>query len=154
MQGYNGLPIAGSEVFGDAVYTDTAAYVGIVESRWRCWERCVVASTGDCFLRGSRGRDRGDRLPPSARGLVHSPPTRPDHRLAPRSHDTWTVRSRSWAGIGMDALVRVSGQRSTQLLLAAMFAGGFTLLLILWLAGTSGLSRSMPGSEGTASYGP
>ena len=30
VQGYNGLPIAGSHVFGDAVYFDTAAYVGAV----------------------------------------------------------------------------------------------------------------------------
>ena len=28
VQGYNGLPLAGNQVFGDAVYTDTAAYVG------------------------------------------------------------------------------------------------------------------------------
>ena len=30
VQGYNGLPIAGNQVFGDAVYTDTAAYVGLI----------------------------------------------------------------------------------------------------------------------------
>ena len=30
VQGYNGLPIAGSQVFGDAVYFDTAAYVGVI----------------------------------------------------------------------------------------------------------------------------
>ena len=141
VQGYNGLPIAGNQVFGDAVYTDTAAYVGLIAAalavlgvirRWRRPETVgfVVLTALTLAI---------VYAPPVEAVFIHIPlvQTIDWHR------DLMTVGLcvAILAGVGMDALVRESEVKSTQSLLAAMLAGGLGLLLILLLVGTSGLSQ-------------
>jgi Bacterial membrane protein YfhO len=140
VQGYNGLPIAGSHVFGDAVYFDTAAYVGIVGialailgllRNWRQPE--VVSFTVLACVSGA---------------IVFAPPVEALFLHLP------LVQTIDWhrelmplglcfailAAVGMDHLVRNSAKRSTQLLLGGVLTAGLTLLAILWLVGTSELS--------------
>ena len=140
VQGYNGLPLAGNQVFGDAVYTDTAAYVGLISvalavlgmvRRWRRPE-----TVGFMVLAGATMAIV--YLPPIQAALIRIPlvQTIDWHR------DLMIVGlcAAVLAGMGMDALVRASPSRSTQLILAGVLAGGIALLLLLWLVATSGLS--------------
>ncbi len=140
VQGYNGLPTAGSQVFGDAVYFDTAAYVGVIAVALavlgvaRGWRRSGVVAIAV--------------LAAVAAVIVFAPPAESIFLHLP------FIQTVDWhrdlmmlglclavlAGVGMDALVRGSGERSTHLLLGGMFAGSFILLLALWLFGASGLS--------------
>jgi hypothetical protein len=140
-QGYNGLPIAGNQVFGDAVYTDTAAYVGLIS--------VALAVLG--FVRYKR---RPETVAFAVLGvvslaIVYAPPVEAIFVRLP------LVKTVDWhrdlmmvglcfaimAGLGMDALVRTSTRRSTQFILAGVLAGGLVLLLLLWLLGTSGLTQ-------------
>ena len=141
VQGYNGLPIAGNQVFGDAVYTDTAAYVGLIAvalavlgtvHRWRRPETVGFAALTVATLAITFA-------PPIEAVFIHIP----------------LVQTIDWhrnlmvvglcvailAGVGMDTLVRAGAQKSTQLLLAGTLAGGLVLLLVIWVVGTSGLSQ-------------
>ncbi len=141
VQGYNGLPLAGNQVFGDAVYTDTAAYVGLIGIALavlgivRSWRRPETVG----FI----------VLTVVTLAIVYAPPVQAlfDHiplvQTVDWHRDLMTVGLcvAILAGIGMDALVRAGDRRSTQLLLAGMLAGGLVLLLILWLVGTAGLSQ-------------
>jgi hypothetical protein len=140
-QGYNGLPLAANHVFGDAVYTDTAAYVGLI-------------SIALAVLGIVRGRRRPETVAFVALGvvslaIVYAPPIEAILVHLP------LVKTIDWhrdlmmvgfcfailAGFGMDALVRTSTRRSTQFILAGVLACGLVLLLILWLLGTSGLTQ-------------
>jgi hypothetical protein len=141
VQGYNGLPLAGNQVFGDAVYMDTAAYVGLIGIALavlgivRSWRRpetvglVVLAVVTLAIIYAAPFQALFNHVP-----LVQ---TLDWHR------DLMTVGLcvAILAGIGMDALVRSSARSSTQLLLAGTLAGGLLLLLVLWLVGTSGLSH-------------
>ncbi len=141
VQGYNGLPIAGNQVFGDAVYTDTAAYVGLIAvalavlgtiHRWRRPETVGFAVLTIVTLAITFA-------PPIEAVFIHIP----------------LVQTIDWhrnlmvvglgvailAGVGMDTLVRQGAQKSTRLLLAGTLAGGLVLLLVIWVVGTSGLSQ-------------
>jgi Bacterial membrane protein YfhO len=140
VQGYNGLPLAGNQVFGDAVYTDTAAYVGLIGIALavlgivRSWRRPATVGFVVVTL--------------VTLAIVYAPPLQALFNHIP------LVQTVDWhrdlmtaglclailAGIGMDALVRTAERRSTQLLLAGLIVGGLLLLLLLWLVGTGGLS--------------
>lgn len=141
VQGYNGLPLAGNQVFGDAVYTDTAAYVGLIGIALavlgivRSWRRpATVGFVVVTFV---------------TLAIVFAPPPQAlfDHiplvQTVDWHRDLMTVGLciAMLAGIGMDALVRSAERRSTQLLLTGMLVGGLLLLLLLWLVGTGGLSH-------------
>ena len=141
VQGYNGLPIAGNQVFGDAVYTDTAAYVGLIAA--------ALAVLG--LVRGWRRPETVGFvvLTVVTLAIIYAPPVEAVFIHMP------LVQTIDWhrdlmivglsvamlAGIGMDALVRERDLKSARSVLAGVLAGGVGLLLILLLAGTSGLSQ-------------
>ncbi len=140
VQGYNGLPIAGSHVFGDTVYFDTAAYVGVVAVALavlglvRRWRRPGVAALGVLAV--------------VTTVVVFAPPVEAVFLHLPQ------IQTIDWhrelmalglclavlAGVGMDVVVRQEGWRSTVLVLGGVLAGCLLLLLVLLLVGTSGLS--------------
>jgi hypothetical protein len=140
VQGYNGLPIAGSHVFGDTVYFDTAAYVGAIAVALavlglvRKWRRSDVAAFGVLAV--------------VTTAVVFAPPVEALFLHLPQ------IQTIDWhrelmvlglciavlAGVGMDAMVRREAWRSTVLLLGGVLAGCFLLLLVLLIFGTSGLS--------------
>jgi hypothetical protein len=139
VQGYNGLPIAGSHIFGDAVYFDTAAYVGIVGIAFavlgvvRGWRRSEVVS----FVALTVVTLAIVFAPPIEDLFLHLPlaQTIDWHRaLMPLSLGVAIL-----AGVGMDALVRDGAKRSNQLVLAGTFICALTMFLVVWLVGTSGL---------------
>lgn len=140
VQGYNGLPVAGNQVFGDAVYTDTATYVGVIAVALavlgiaRSWRRPVTLG----FLALSIVTLAIVFLPPVQAVFDHVPlvQTVDWHR------DLMVVGLcvAVLAGMGMDALVRSSAQRSTQVLVGGSLVAMLVLLGALWFAGTSGLS--------------
>ena len=140
VQGYNGLPLAGNQVFGDAVYTDTAAYVGIIG--------VVLAVLG--IVRSWRRPETVGFvvLTLVTVAIVYAPPLQalfnhiPLVQTVDWHRDLMTVGLcvAILAGIGMDELVRTSARRSTQLLVAGTLTGGLVLLAALWLVGTSGLT--------------
>jgi hypothetical protein len=139
VQGYNGLPIAGNEVFGDAVYFDTAAYVGVIA--------IALAVLG--VVRGRRRPAVISLLVLSivTLGIVFFPPVEAILIHLP------LVQTIDWhrdlmilglcvavlAGLGMDALVHSAAERRTQLLLGGILAACVAFLAALWWAG-SGLS--------------
>jgi hypothetical protein len=140
VQGYNGLPIAGSQVFGDAIYFDTAAYVGVVA--------IALALLG--LVRGWRRPETVSFaiLTVVTFAIVYAPPVEAVFIRLP------LVQTIDWhrdlmilglcgailAGIGIDVFVRTWYERSTQRLLAAVLTGCVSLLLVLRFVGTSGLS--------------
>jgi Bacterial membrane protein YfhO len=141
VQGYNGLPIAGNEVFGDAVYTDTAAYVGVIAVALavlgviRTWRRPETAGFVVLAL--------------VTLVIVFLPPLQLlfDHLPLVQTID-WHrdlmvlgLCAAVLAGAGMDVLVRSGDKRTTQFQLAAVLAGGLLVLGLLWLFGAGGLSR-------------
>lgn len=145
VQGYNGLPLAGNQVFGDAVYTDTAAYVGLigvalavlgVVRRGRQPEVMAFVVLGVVTLAVVYA-------PPIEAILLHIPlvKTVDWHRDLMTAGLCFAVV----AGLGMDALVRTSTRRSTQLIVAGVLLGGLGLFVLLWLFGTSGLSQVQEG---------
>jgi hypothetical protein len=141
VQGYNGLPIAGNQVFGDWLYGDTVAYVGLIAialallGTVRRWRRPEIAG----FV----------VLTIVTLAVIYAPPVEAVFTRIP------LVQTITWnrdliiaglcvailAGSGMDAWVRESEPRLTRTLLASIVAGGLAFLLILWAIGTSGLSR-------------
>jgi len=140
-QGYNGLPIAGNQVFGDAVYTDTATYVGVIAvalavlgvvRSWRRPETLGFMVVGAVTL-----------------AIVYLPPIQAvfDHIPLVQTID-WHrdlmivgLCAAVLAAVGMDTLVRAGARRSDQLLLAGVLLGSLVLLALLWLVGTSGLPQ-------------
>jgi hypothetical protein len=141
VQGYNGLPLAGNQVFGDAVYTDTAAYVGLIGIGLavlgivRSWRRpetvgfCVLTVVTLAIVYAPPIQALFDRIP-----LVQTIDWHRDLMIA-------GLCVAILAGIGMDAIVRHSARKSTQILLAGVLTGGLVLLLVVWLFGSSGLSQ-------------
>ena len=140
VQGYNGLPIVGSHIFGDAVYFDTAAYLGVI----------AVALA---VLGVVRGRHRPEVIALTAVAvvttlIVFAPPVESLFVHVP------LLQTIDWhrelmvlglcvavlAGVGMDALVRREAKPSIDLILGGVFAGCLVLLAGLWLFGSSGLS--------------
>jgi hypothetical protein len=140
VQGYNGLPIAGNEVFGDAVYFDTAAYVGVIA--------IALAVLG--VVRGRRRPAVISLLVLSivTLGIVFFPPVEAIFIHLP------LVQTIDWhrdlmilglcvavlAGLGMDTLVHSATERRVQLLLGGILAACVALLAVFWWAGSSGLS--------------
>ena len=141
VQGYNGLPVAGNQVFGDAVYTDTAAYVGLIA--------IALAVLG--VVRGWRRPETVGFvvLTVATLAIIYAPPVEAVFVHTP------LVQTIDWhrdlmivglcvailAGMGMDVLVRESQLKFTQSLLAGGLAGGIGLFLILLVVSTSGLSQ-------------
>jgi hypothetical protein len=141
VQGYNGLPLASNQVFGDAVYTDTAAYVGLIG--------IALAVLG--IVRGWRRPETVGLfvLTVVTMAIVYVPPVQAVFDRIPlvqtvdwhRDLMTLGLSVAILAGIGIDALVRSGARKSTQLLLASTLSGGLLLLLVLMLVGPLGLSQ-------------
>ena len=140
VQGYNGLPIAGSHVFGDAVYFDTATYVGAV----------AVALAVVGVIRGWR---RSDIIAVAVLAvvttvIVFAPPVEALFLHLPQ------IQTIDWhrdlmmlglctavlAGVGIDAVAHRVAERSTSRWLGGLLAAFFVLLLALLAFGSSGLS--------------
>jgi hypothetical protein len=139
VQGYNGLPLAGSHIFGDAVYFDTAAYIGAVGIALavlgvvRGWHRPeVVALTVLGIIAALIVF-----APPVEALILHLPLLRTIdwHRTLMMLSLCLAVL----AGVGVDALVRGSHRRSDDILLGSVLAGLLVLLAALWWIGPSGL---------------
>jgi hypothetical protein len=140
VQGYNGLPITGSEVFGDAVYFDTAAYVGVIA--------IALAVLGVVRRRCRPGVVSLLVLSIVTLGIVFFPPVEAIFLHLP------LVQTIDWhrdlmilglcvavlAGVGMDVLVRSATERSIQRLLGGVLVACVVLLVVLWWTGGSGLS--------------
>jgi hypothetical protein len=140
IQGYNGLPIAGSHVFGDTVYFDTAAYVGVIAIALavlglvRGWRRSDIAALGVLAV--------------VTTAVVFAPPVEALFLHLPQ------IQTIDWhrelmtlglciavlAGVGMDVVVRRQAWRSTTLVVGGVLGGCLVLLLVLLAFGTSGLS--------------
>ncbi len=140
VQGYNGLPIAGNHVFGDTVYFDTAAYVGIIAIALavlglvRRWRRPGVAALAVLSIVTTVVVF----VPQVEAVILHLPQIRTVDWH--RELMTLGLCLAVLAGVGMDALVRLEAWRSTVLILGGVLAGGLVLLLALFLFSTSGLS--------------
>ena len=140
VQGYNGLPLAGNQVFGDAVYTDTAAYVGLIGvalavlGTVRAVRRPEIAS----FVVLNIFTLAIIYAPPVQALLIHIPlvQTIDWHRDLMVVGLCFAVL----AGIGMDALVRSSSRRSIHRILGGTLAAGLAVLLVLLITANSGLS--------------
>jgi hypothetical protein len=140
VQGWNGLPIAGSSVFGDAVYGDTASYVGpiaialaivgVIRLRRRpeVLGFVAVASVTLCIV----------FVPAVQRVILHLPvvATIDWHR----DLMILGLAIAALAGVGMDAVVRHASERSLQKLVAASVAAALVLIGLLRIFGESGLS--------------
>jgi Bacterial membrane protein YfhO len=140
VQGYNGLPIAGNQMFGDAVYFDTAAYLGIIGIGLavlgvvRGWRRAEVVS----LLAVTIVSLVIVFAPPFEAVVLHLPfvQTIDWHRdLMMLSLCTAVL-----AGLGIDAVVRVGTKGSVQILLGSILALGVGFLAVLWLVGAPGFS--------------
>ena len=140
VQGYNGLPIAGNQVFGDAVYFDTAAYLGIIAIGLavlgvvRGWRRAGVVS----LLAVTIVSLVIVFAPPFEAVILHLPfvQTIDWHRDLMMLSLCIAIL----AGLGIDAVVRVGTKRSVQTLLGSILALGVGFLGVLWLVGAPGFS--------------
>ena len=141
VQGYNGLPLASNHVFNDAVYTDTAAYVGLIG--------IVLAALG-IVRRWRRPETAGFVvLTIVTLVIVYFPPLQalfnhiPLVQTVDWHRDLMTVGLciAILAGIGMDELVRTVTRKSTQLFVAGALGGGLLFLALLWLVGTTDLTH-------------
>jgi hypothetical protein len=138
-QGYNGLPLAGNHVFDDAIYMDTAAYVGVIAvvlavvAAVRHWRRPAVAA----FLALTAISLVVLFAPPVEAVFVHLPlvQTIDWHRGLMMLGLCIAVL----AGVGTDALVKAPSGRSTLKLVGGVLAGGLVLLLLLWLFAGAGI---------------
>ena len=141
VQGYNGLPLVGSHIFGDAVYTDTAAYIGLIGIALavlgiaRSWRRpetvgFVVVALVTLLI-------------------VFAPPLQALFNHIPlvqtidwhRDLMTLGLCGAVLAGVGMDVLVRTGHEKATQVQFAVLLTGGLLFLALLWLVGAGGLSQ-------------
>ena len=139
VQGWNGLPIAGSSVFGDAVYGDTASYVGVIA--------LALAAVG--VVRRRRRPEVVGLVVVAAVTLAVvflSPVQAVILHLPGVSSIDWHrdlmvlgLCVAALAGAGADAVVRRATQPSLQRLLAALLAGGAVVLVVLWVFGSSDL---------------
>ena len=140
VQGYNGLPITGSHVFGDTVYFDTAAYVGVVAVALavlglvRHWRRPGVAALGVLAILTTVVVF----VPQVEAVTLHLPQlqTIDWHRELM----TLGLCLAVLAGVGLDVVVRREAWRSTVLVLGGVLTGCLLLLVALLVFGTSGLS--------------
>ena len=140
--GYNGLPVVGSEVFGDPVYTDTLAYVGVIAVALvvlgviRHWRRpdvlavTVLAAVTALVV----------FLPPVQALFDHVPlvNTIDWHR----SLMVLDLCLAVLAGVGMNVVVTAASERSTQRVLASVFSLAVVVCTALMLFATSGLDAA------------
>jgi hypothetical protein len=141
VQGYNGLPLAGNHVFDDAIYMDTAAYVGLIAvalavlGAVRHWRRPAIAAflalTGISLLVLF--------APPVEAVLIHLPlvQTIDWHRGLMMLGLCIAVL----AGLGTDALVKAPHRISACKLVGSVLAVGLAFLLLLWLFAGTGLGQ-------------
>ena len=140
VQGYNGLPIAGNQVFGDAVYFDTAAYVGVIGF--------ALAVLGVVW-----GRRRPEVvafavLTVVTLAIVFAPPVEalvlhlPLFQTIDWHRDLMMLGLcvAILAGVGMDAVVRAANEKMTQVVLAVVSGSCLAALLVLRVVSDSGLS--------------
>ena len=136
VQGWNGLPIAGSSVFGDAVYGDTASYVGVI----------ALALAGVGVVRRRRRPEVVGLVVVAVvtLAIVFLPPVQALFLHLPGlSSIDWHrdlmvlgLCVAALAGTGADALVRRATQPALQRLLAALLAAGALGLAALWVFGS------------------
>jgi hypothetical protein len=133
VQGYNGLPLAGNQVFDDAIYMDTAAYVGLIAvalavlAAVRHWRRPAIAA----FLVLTGISLAVLFAPPVEAVFVHLPlvQTIDWHRGLMMLGLCVAVL----AGLGTDTLARAPDRRSALVWVGSVLGAGMVLLLLLWL---------------------
>jgi hypothetical protein len=133
IQGYNGLPLAGNHVFDDAIYLDTAAYVGLIAvalavlAAVRNWRRPAIAA----FLVLTGVSLAVLFAPPVEAVFVHLPlvQTVDWHRGLMMLGLCVAVL----AGLGTDALAKAPTRPSTLAVVGSVLGAGMLLLLLLWV---------------------
>jgi hypothetical protein len=141
VQGYNGLPLAGSQVFDDSIYMDTAAYVGVIAlalavlAAVRHWRRPAVAA----FLALTGISLAVLFVPPVEAVFIHLPlvQTIDWHRGLMMLGLCIAVL----AGLGTDTLVKETSSRSALKWVGGVLAVGMVLLLLLWLFVGAGIGQ-------------
>jgi hypothetical protein len=145
VQGYNGVPLSGGQMFGDTLYVETAAYVGVIA--------VVLAVMGVALCRHRPGVVALAAVGVFALLVVYAPPVEAlISRLPFVQTIDWhrALMSVSFAiavlaGFGMDVLVRSFRERRVQRWAAAGFLGCGVLVLALWLFGGRALTPAQVG---------
>ncbi|HUI02597.1 MAG TPA: hypothetical protein VLZ77_03570, partial [Acidimicrobiales bacterium] len=141
--GFDGLPVAGSRWFGDSIYPETAAYVGVVAAA------LVVLALA---TRGRRPEVPALAVAALVMALVAyaSPVVHAVNAVTGlhsvawhRSVEPLVFALAMLAGVGMDALVQGGGERPVRLAAGAGFGGVGLVVLGFWLFGRGRL----PGAE-------
>jgi hypothetical protein len=134
-QGFDGLPVAGNRWFGNSIYPETAAYIGVIAlalavvavgTRWRRPEVLALAATAVAM---------------AAVAYVSSVVSGIDQLTGLRSvawHRTvqpMVLALAVLAGVGMDALVRSHAERPVRRWTGSTFAGTGVVVGLVWLFG-------------------
>ena len=137
-QGFDGLPVLGSQYFGLSAYAATSAYVGVIV--------LVLAATG-LVMRWRRPEVRSFGVLAVALALlVFTPPlvSLLDSRVASIywifALTPLCLAIAVLAGVGMDVVVTSSSERRVRQTLGLGFAGMAVLLGIIWLIARRGLT--------------
>lgn len=154
-QGFDGIPIAGSAVFGESYfYSQTASYVGII---------AVVLAVLAITIRFRRPEVVGFCVVtivmlaivfvPAARSLLNSLPVLGkvswDRALMPIA-----LALAALSGFGLDALVRSHNERSVRRWSAAWFAVAGLMLLVIYGIGRGSLPSYQASIRATSFVGP
>ncbi len=150
-QGFDGLPVAGNQLFGDFFYIETAAYVGVIA--------LVLALTAVAVRRRQPVVVAFAAVAISAAALVFVPPVVSlmerlpsigpvgwQRALAPMAFGIAVL-----AGVGMDLLVRSHQRRGVRRWSLAGFAVAGLALLVIWAVGRGDLP-SMPATIRAESF--
>lgn len=134
-QGFDGLPVAGSRWFGNSIYPETAAYVGVIAL---CLAVLAVAAR--------RRRPEVGALAATALAMAAVSYASP---VVSAINQVTGLRSVAWhravqptilalavlAGVGMDVLVRSHTERTVRRGAGAAFGVAGTVLALVWLVG-------------------
>ena len=153
-QGYNGLAVGGGQAFGDAVYTDTAAYVGVI---------AISLAVLGAVLRWRRPAVLSFLLLGAITGLVvFAPPVQALFLHIPlvetvdwhRSLMILALCLAVLAGEGIDVMVRHGHERKVQIVFGSVSAACLVIVLALWVFGTAGLTPAQASIRRTSLVWP
>ena len=146
IQGFDGLPVAGSRWFGDSFYTKTVAYVGVI---------AVVLAVVAVVSAVRSGRHRGPVLAFGtvavvSAAIVYVPVVESGLEALPlfgsvlwrRATVSMTFALVVLAAVGVDAVARAAHERTVRRALLGGFAGVGLVLAGMWLLGRGTLPHA------------